>query len=130
MELFFPETSITIRLSRLTTRSGRNALGTAAPPHFSQLTEGRASRGPRIGASSRSTANSALTRAPDRGPVDYPAVALRRLPYQLREARKEASASVWLTLNSERERLNLFWFAGRATVLFLLPSFYYIGALG
>jgi hypothetical protein len=102
MELFFPETSITTRFSRLITRSGRNALGTAAPLHFSQLIEGRASWGPMIGASARSTANSALQF--EHLTEDQSTILQSRsaaMPYQLREARNAVSESVWLTLNSE-----------------------------
>ena len=101
MELFFPETSTTIRFSRLSTRSGRNALGTAAPPHFSQLTEERASCGPTIGASALSTANSALQSGhltEDRSTILQSRSAA--MPYQLREARKEVSALVCETRNS------------------------------
>ena len=101
MELFFPETSITIRFSRLTTRSGRKALGTAAPPHFSQLTEGRASWGPMIGASARSMANSALQfehLTDDQSTILQSRSAA--MPYQLREARKEVSALVCETRKS------------------------------
>ena len=102
MELFFPDTSITIRFSRLITRSGRKALGTAAPPHFSQSTEGRASLGPMIGASARSTANSALHF--EHLTEDQSTILQSRsaaMPYQLREARSEVSESVWPTLKSE-----------------------------
>jgi len=76
---FFPEISITIRFSRLTTRSGRKALGAAAPPHFSQLTEGRAWWGPIYRGIGAVDGELRLAiRASDRGPIDYPAVALRR----------------------------------------------------
>ena len=95
MELFFPEISITIRLSRLTTRSGRKAFGTAVPPHFSQPTEGRASWGPMIGASARSTANSLLQF--EHLTEDQSTILQSRsaaMPYQLSEARKDASDSV------------------------------------
>jgi len=101
MELFFPETSITIRFSRLTTRSGRKALGTAAPPHFLQLMEGRASCGPMIGASALSTANSALHF--EHLTEDQSTILQSRsaaMPYQLREARNAVSESVWPTRNS------------------------------
>jgi len=101
MELFFPETSITIRFSRLTTRSGRKTLGTAAPPHFSQLAEGRASCGPMIGASARSAANSALQLehlTKDQSTILHSRSAA--MPYQLREARNAVSESVCETRNS------------------------------
>jgi hypothetical protein len=101
VELFFPETSITTLISRLTTRSGRKALGIAAPPHLSQPTKGRVSWGPRIGASARSTANSAshfehLTE--DQSTILQSRSAA--MPYQLREARKDVSALVCETRNS------------------------------
>jgi hypothetical protein len=101
MELFFPETSITILSSRLITRSGRKALGTAVPPHLSQLTEGRASWGPTIGASERSTADSALQL--EHLTEDQSTILQSRsaaMPYQLREARSAVSESVWPALNS------------------------------
>jgi len=101
MELFFPDTSITIRFSRLITRSGRKALGTAAPPHFSQSTEGRASCGPTIGASAWSATNSALQS--EHLTEDQSTILQSRsaaMPYQLREARKEVSALVCDTRNS------------------------------
>jgi hypothetical protein len=102
MELFFPEISITIRFSRLTTRSGRKALGTAVPPHFWQLVEGRAPCGPTIGASSLSTANSVLQL--EHLTEDQSTILQSRsaaMPYQLREARNAVSESVWRTVNSE-----------------------------
>ena len=54
------------------------------------------------------------------------------MPYQLREARNAASESVWLTLNSERVRLNQFGFAGKLLLpVFGFPlAFYYIFAVG
>ena len=102
MELFFPETSITINFSRLATRSGRKALGTAAPPHFSQPTEGRASWEPTMAASARSTANSALQL--EHLTEDQSTILQSRsaaMPYQLREARNAVSESVCPLLNSE-----------------------------
>jgi hypothetical protein len=73
-----------------------------------------------MGASARSTANSALQF--EHLTEDQSTILQSRsaaMPNQLREARNAVSESVWLTLNSERDRLNLFWFAGKL----LLPVF-------
>ena len=100
---------------------GQEGPGDGAPPHFSQLTEGRASWGPMIGASARSTANSALQF--EHLTEDQSTILQSRsaaMPYQLREARNADSESVWPTLNSEWFLLNLFGFAGLVAVRVLL----------
>src|SRR5450759_2722609 len=126
MELFFPDISITIRFSRLTTRSGRKAFGIALPSHFSHLKAGRGSLGLMTKASSKSTSNSALHC--EHLTEELSTILQSRsaaMPYQLSEARKAASASVWLTLNSEGFRLNLFGFA-EVVVVCVLLDFYNI----
>src|SRR5712692_7305573 len=102
MELFFPEISTTVRLLRLRTRSGRKALGVESPPHSGHFAVGRGSCGPTIMTSLSSTANTALQRA--HLTEDQSTILQSRsasMPYQLSEARKDVSASVWPILNSE-----------------------------